>query len=183
MTRFFQSVRRWPHLWLFHTIVCTLLTGWMLRQSGECLKTAHAKFGIVSFELALTRESASSINTEWQNLKCGEKNVVAWGVSNIFNDMFFLVAYTMLFCVCVVLVSKKDFTYTRFLVVAAIMAGTLDAVENVFMLQYLTGNEIHPLLFGVPASLKFLILGSLFLYIVTAVMIRLYQKMVRPVAS
>jgi hypothetical protein len=182
MTRFFQSVRNSPGLWLFHTIVCTLMTGSMLRQSGECLKTPHANLGIVSFELVFTTESASTIKTEWENLRCGENNtLLQLARSNIFRDMFFLVAYTLLFCVCVVLVSKRDFIYTSFLVLAAILAGTLDAIENIFMLQYLNGDEIHPLLFGIPAFLKFAILVSLFLFIVTTLVIKLYQRVIRPV--
>jgi hypothetical protein len=182
MTRFFQSVRTSPGTWLFHTITLTLLTGSMLRYSGECLKTSHANLGIVSFELAYTVENASTIKTEWENLRCGENTpVVSSAKSNIFNDTFFIIAYTLLFCVCVVLVSKKDFGYTRFLVAAAILAGTLDAVENIFMLQYLNGNEVHPLLFGIPASLKFVILAILFLYVLIAIALRLYQKIARPV--
>jgi hypothetical protein len=184
MMRFFQSVRNSPRLWLFNTIVCTVMTGSMLRQSGECLKTPHAKLGIVSFELAFTTESASTMKTEWENLRCGENNaLLQTAKSNISRDMFFLVAYTLLFCVCVVLVSKRNSIYTSFLVCAAILAGALDAIENVFMLQYLNGNEIHPLLFGIPAFLKFVILVSLFLYVLIALIVRLYQKVIRPVAG
>jgi hypothetical protein len=183
MTRFFQSVRSSPGMWLFHVIALTLLTGSMMRKSGGCLTTANAKFGIVSFELAFTHETASTIKIEWLTLQCGDMPVMWSAKSNIFKDNFFIIAYTLLFSVSVALVSRKDFAYSRLFVVAAILAGMLDAIENIFMLQYLDGNEIHPMLFGIAASLKFTILTFLFLYVVFAIARRLYEKFARPVAG
>jgi hypothetical protein len=177
MIRFIESVRNSPGTWLFFVITSTFLTGSMVRQSSDCLKTASAKFGIVSFELAFTNENAAQIKSEWENIECGgSHSIIGLAKSNIFKDMFFLVAYSALFCVCVVLVSRKEFVYTQYLVLASMAAGALDAIENIFMLQYLGGNYVHPLLFGVPALVKFMIVSALVGYIVLALLARLYQK-------
>ena len=186
MKWFFSSVKNSPILWLVHVIIFTFLSGALVRKSGECLKTESAKYGIVSLELALSPEKANSIKTEWRKLVCHQdRTALELAHQNIIEDMFFLLGYSLFFAVLMVLIQKeKAITQKTILLIAfALSAGILDLIENLFMLKFILGSEIDPMLFAIPASLKFLVIASLTVYLIRSLVLRVYQKVKKPAAG
>lgn len=193
MVLFFNTVRRWPRACLWSAIAFTSLTGFLVSWSGRCLKTASAPFAIVSLELAWAQHDADTIRNEWRRAFCSNGNLISdttatasgavpvihMAQKNIMDDLWFLVAYTLFFIVCVVRidpfklqdqpVTKRTFVFVQL----ALVAGLLDTIENFFMWRFLSEEDIPSYAFALPATIKFLLVITLTGYILLYLLRRL----------
>lgn len=193
---FFNTVRKWPRTWLWSAIVFMTLTGFLVSWSGRCLKTASAPFAIVSLELAWAQHDADTTRNEWRRAFCSNGNiildtavagpgdvpVIQMAQKNILDDLWFLVAYTLFFIVCVVRidpfelpnqpVTRRTFVFVQL----ALVAGLLDAIENFFMWRFLSGEDLPSYAFALPASVKFLLVITLSGYILLYLLGRLRSR-------
>jgi hypothetical protein len=185
MNTFFDSVRKHSRLWLWSAIALTVLTGFLVTRSGRCLKTGSAPLAIVSLELAWKPADATAIRNEWTNTFCSDGNIVSDAVvvlpdvvtvshmakKNIVDDFWFLMAYTLLFMVCVARVDpfrlpgQPVSRRTKLFVAFALMAGVLDSLENFFMWKFLETHDVPNYTFAFPATFKFILVFSLIAYI------------------
>jgi hypothetical protein len=167
-------IRRHAGISVIFAVAVFLGTVTLMRKSGACLKTAEAPNAIISFELAFMQQKAQAILQEWNATTCSnQKTATEMAIANTYQDFLFIVGYTaLLFVLTVLLSGMRDQIATR-LVLLCIVAGLLDCVENIFMLIYLHGTFVHPMIFGVFASTKFLIIVFLFLNILIGIVRRI----------
>lgn len=196
MMLFFNTVRRWPRAWLWLAIVLMVFTGFLVSWSGRCLKTASAPFAIVSLELAWDQHDADTIRSEWQRAFCGNGNIISdpalaapgdvsvihMAQKNILDDLWFLMAYTLFFIVCVVRIDPfklpdQPVTRTTFVFVQlALVAGLLDAIENFLMWRFLSEEDMPSYAFALPATIKFLLVITLTGYILLYLLRKLRSR-------
>jgi hypothetical protein len=159
MEKFIGSVKTNPMAWFIGSILFMILTGALVWQSGECLKTPAAPYKIISLELAWSDQEARSIREEWKNSTCTDgAPVTAKAKQNIFEDIFFLIAYPLFISVCIVLAGSRKpggEIILRLAIYLAIASGGLDLIENFFMYLFLEGNDLPSASFALPATIKF----------------------------
>jgi hypothetical protein len=167
-------IRRHAVISVILAVAVFLGAGTLMRKSGACLKTAEVPNAIISFELAFTQRKAQAILQEWNATTCSnQKTATEMAITNTYQDFLFIVGYTALLVVLTMLFSRmRDQIITR-LVLLCVVAGVLDCVENTFMLIYLQGISIHPAVFGVFASAKFLLIAFLLLNILIGIVRRI----------
>jgi hypothetical protein len=186
MKRFVNVIRNNPALSLTFATLFLLITPFRMVDSGRCLKTKLAPGGIVSLELAWSKVHAKNIRDEWRSGYCNgavisfkpqanvapSSTIINKAKQNILLDFFFLIAYPVFFVVCILLLDARS-NYSsdvdpisQIMLALAAAAGFLDAVENVFMYQFLNGSTDLNFLFNLPAIIKFLCVLAVIIYIV-----------------
>jgi len=152
-----------PVLWIapehrsrfFSTIAFgTLLVASVLGMMGQVLHTAHAPFGVLSFELAFTAEALRQMFAEWMPL-------LATSVGFQLGLDFLLIPLYALSLSAALLYSRKDpAQWIHILAWLLLVAGACDAVENLCLLTcVITGpTDALALAAGLFASTKFVIL-------------------------
>lgn len=183
-----QVVRNNPALSLAFAALFTIVAAVKMIDSGRCLKTKEAPNGIISLELAWDKQHANRIVEEWKRAYCrgavisfkAQANVdpstmvIERAKENILLDYLFLVAYPLFFVVSILLLDPRNAYSTevnnasQLMLAFAISAGFLDAVENLFMYQFLIGNTKLHFLFTLPATIKFLFVLVVILFIIVS---------------
>ncbi len=188
MKRLISFCRTYPKLITWSVAIAVALAGGVLGWTGQCLNTELTSKGIVSLELAWKQEKAERIRAEWDTTHCKthELSVESFAghgktktgnslhqiaKQNIVWDIPFIVFYTLLF---VMLIIRKDEgempgsplkKITKTFIALAICTGVLDLTENFFMWIFLDGADVVSISFALPATLKFLFVLTLILYI------------------
>jgi hypothetical protein len=190
MKTFVLLVRNHPALALAFSALFVITIAVQMIDSGRCLKTNQAPNGIISLELSWNRDDANSIVEEWKRGYCNgdvisfkaqreiddSARIIEKAKQNIFLDYIFLIAYPLFFVVSILLLDPRnaysyDVNHTSQVMLAlSIGAGFLDAVENVFMYLFLTGNTKLHFLFALPATIKFLFVLAVIGFIVVSFM-------------
>ena len=183
---FVHIVRSKPALSLAFAALFMIVTAVRMIESGRCLKTQEASNGIISLELAWNKEHANRILEEWKTGYCSGgvisfkvKNnvdpsslIINKAKENIILDFLFLIDYPLFFVVSILLLDPRNAFSTEVNEISQIMlalsvgAGFLDAVENVFMYQFLQDNTKLHFLFTLPATIKFLFVLVVILFII-----------------
>jgi hypothetical protein len=133
----------------------------VMRWHGAPLITPVSKVGIVSLELAKTKDTASLIIDTWRKK---EGNIIQQAISNTYIDFVFLVFYSFFLYAYCFFISKKQQPWaasiSRTLALGALTAGLCDIVENYFMLQMLQQSvtESYAFLSWLFAMIKFVLL-------------------------
>jgi hypothetical protein len=176
MRRFLDFIRNNAALSLAISGLFMIITAVSMIHSGRCLKTKNAPGGIVSLELAWNKLDAQQIRDEWRSGYCNgdvisfdvQQNaessslIVERAKENILLDFLFLIAYPLFFIVCIILLDVRRergqliSKASKIVLSLAASSGFLDAVENVFMYQFLEGQSEMNFLFNLPATIKFL---------------------------
>ena len=146
----------------------------ILRWQGKELITALTPSGILALEFANTPEKLSSIVSVWN------QDTVR---NNILIDFLFIIAYTWFF---ILGVAKSISQWTsRFMqqlgvigIRMAFLAGILDIIENILMLQSINGHySVSSLqLTMYCAAIKFGIVILLLLFIILTAISRLFKS-------
>lgn len=177
------AIKRSRSFWIAFTLL--IITALSMRPSSSCLLTPATPRAIVDLELAFDQATAISIKELWTTHHCGGRlslssNGKEAALINIILDFVFIAAYTWFFIVIVVLTQIRDATEVGKLTMmgcfAALAAGMLDVIENIFMLIFLTTTEINSLWFAIPAAIKFVTLGLLVIFILFRIIARLFLK-------
>ena len=174
MVRLISYIRQHAFVSVILAIAIFVGTGAIMRKSGACLETTEAPNAIISFELAFTKQKARAILQEWNATICSaQRMATAMAVTNTYQDFLFIVGYTVLLVVLTVLFSGMRDPIVSRLVQLCVVAALFDCVENIFMLIYLQGTSIHPAVFGVFASAKFLLIVVILLNILLGIVRRI----------
>lgn len=186
--RLVNIVRNYPALSLALAALFMIVTAVKMVDTGRCLKTKEAPNGIISLELAWNKSKADKIVAEWQTAYCSgavisfkahpdshpSALIVNKAKANILLDFLFLIAYPLFFVVSVLLLDPRSAYSTevnaasKIMIALALGSGLLDAVENVSMYQYLLGNTDLHFLFTLPATIKFLFVLAVIVFIVVS---------------
>ena len=122
--------------------------------------------GIIAFELARTLEDANNMVAQWEAL-----DAVPLKKFSLFFDYIFIIGYAgSLFLVLQDWWRKSQKTWLKYIQYVPILAGVLDGIENIGLLQivYHQGTQFSASLAFYCASIKFIIL-------VPAVLLVLYR--------
>jgi len=179
MIHSFINNNPWKVLGIAATL--TLITFIIQINTGRCLKTKVSPRGIVALELAWDQSEADDICNNWQktchfiqSLCRVNKNdttpLVEKAIQNIQLDFSFILAYVTLLYVLIVLHEKRfsqisHRPYTALAIILCIGAGTLDVLENILMLQFLSDGDFKNGRIAILASSKFALLFSVAAYI------------------
>lgn len=171
MLSLIRIIKSRPIALLLVALALFLATAIIMKTSGSCLKTDHTPAGIISFELAFIKGNASEIKKDWDSNICFYgTTITSVAKRNTYQDFLFIPAYTYLLIVLIVLSStfKNDPAIPKSTLVFSNLAGVAalcDVVENFFMLIYLNDINIPSITFGIFASVKFLIIILIALFV------------------
>lgn len=188
MKRFVNVVRNNPALSLAFSALFMIVVAVRMIDSGRCLKTKEAPNGIISLELAWDKAKANQIVDEWNAAYCNgavisfkaqaevndDSLIINKAKTNILIDYLFLISYPLFFVVSILLLDPRNAYSTevnpisQVMITFAIGSGFLDALENLFMYQFLVGNSDLHFLFTLPATIKFLFILVVIMFIVVS---------------
>lgn len=160
-----------------------LITALSMRPTSFCLVTSETPLAIVDLELAFDQQKALSIKELWKGCHCANAFALASvginaAIINIFLDFPFLVAYSVFLVVLIILSQGRDFLISRKttipLIYTAVLAGSLDAFENIFMLIFLKVSSVDSYLFAIPATVKF----GLIALVIIAILLRMIRILI-----
>ncbi|HYF32933.1 MAG TPA: patatin-like phospholipase family protein [Chitinophagaceae bacterium] len=157
--------------------LCLLIP--VLLQDQKKISTEVAPKGIVSLELSYSHAKSNSIKESWQ--ACYEEKKTEANCTtlsdiaryDIFIDYFFIIAYCFFLLILLSRVNSLQADdifllpslpapplkkHTAVLMTCTLAAGLLDYIENLFMYQFLESGPVNPLLYSIPATIKFLLL-------------------------
>jgi hypothetical protein len=163
------------HSW---KILLPLFTGtvvmiFVLQKQGSALRTESTPLGIVSLEFAKTTEEADAVLQSWQPNT--NENLIQTAKTNIWLDFIFIIFYSLfLFAACKKIryhsqqwqkKAGKNFAN------GALVAGGLDVIENIFMLQTIYGEYgmFSTLFTFICAAIKFSLAALAVLYILLGI--------------
>lgn len=155
-----------------------------MRPSSACLKTESTPLAIVDLELAFDQMHAEAIKESWANHHCNgglsiSSTAAEAAMVNIILDFAFIPAYSWFLIVLFALTATSANPFgksTQIGCYLAIIAGSLDVIENLFMILFLFGGKINSMFFAVPASMKFALIVALIFWILIRWMARLVLK-------
>ena len=165
---------RWP---LFSFLLAgTVLFACLLTCQGKPLRTDAAPKGILSYEFAWTKPQADSILSSWEKIKDTARQ-------QLLLDFGFLVFYPLtLSLACAMLAGSKFNNMAAagvFISWAVLLAGVLDAVENLALLRMLStgGSDFLARLAGICAGVKFALVYASLGYLVLQGLATLVTKL------
>ena len=122
----------------------TLVMIYVMAMSGKPLKSSATPHGIIDLEFANTKTKVEKVAHAWR-YNTDSPNPYASAINNIYLDFIFLLFYApFLYLCCVQLTrdtTKKECRKAGKIVgMSALLAGLFDVLENLGMLQSLSGN-------------------------------------------
>jgi hypothetical protein len=151
-----------PRSWLVVILTISffaMLGVWFQFLPLEDIMKQSGGYGIVDYELAFTSEKAAEILSTW------DPAARAAAYRSLVIDYAFMPAYGLFFGAVTLLIARAQAAMLRqigFVITwGCIVAALLDALENAMLLMILSGSSIPPappLIAGVAASIKFLLL-------------------------
>ena len=154
------------------TVVTAVLTGYELSRIDPPMR-------MIAFELAGTDQAAADMRAQWC---CGERDIVR---RSIYWDFPFIFCYSITLAwaaAWAVRVFRSAGLNARVLgtaiVAAPVVAGLLDAVEDVALLRILDGSrgEFFPRTAMLTATVKFMLCGYAALFAAGALVVRLAAR-------
>ena len=146
-----------------------------MKEGGEKLK--ESGYSNLAFELTFSDTVAKDILSKW-----GEKNLIETAHDFTKRDFWFIPAYVLLFVSLTLLVrscvgSGCLLSAGLIFVLASLVAGLFDVIENFFLLSMLKGNVTWRIAMGASSAafLKFMLLINTFLYWVVSIGVCLKQ--------
>ena len=142
----------------------TLLMILIMQYTGHPLKTPTTHGGILSLEFADTKTKIQSIYDAWQATNIRNRTNISQARINTYWDFVFIFFYSALFFYWN-WVSAQNPVNNKYLgkaaALLAIIAGTLDVIENLGMLKSLNGNisDATADMTSLCATIKFSLLG------------------------
>ncbi|HET9055637.1 MAG TPA: hypothetical protein VFN30_02200 [Chitinophagaceae bacterium] len=164
---------RYPWRILAPLLAGTIVMIIVLQLQGQKLRTIATPLGILNLEFAKTTEEAEMVITAWQSDT--SVDLIATAKWAIWLDFIFIFFYSFfLFGACKRIYhhghkwqrkAGREFAY------GSLIAGVLDVIENILMLQALDGHYglFSTLLTFICAIIKFTLVGLAVLYILLGI--------------
>ncbi|MFQ6088440.1 MAG: hypothetical protein ACE5K0_06025 [Candidatus Methanofastidiosia archaeon] len=173
MRRKLEKLRKFPQkryliTLVFVSFLATLGLMYIMSDINTKLKSTEGSFDIVDFEFAFTEDKAREILQSWK------AELQEQAKRSIKIDFPFIIVYS-LFLSSLTLLLARTFKGTKrsigiVLTLFPFLAGILDVLENVLLLSVLNSpnniNEIYVFIAGLAASVKFLLLSIVFLFLI-----------------
>ena len=162
----------------------TLFLFLLLRLQGEGLIQPYANKGIVSLEFAYTAEKTAAVVEGWK-----ADGLLKKASNNILIDFLFIPFYSMLFYTLAgsisVRLDGKASSLGVLLAFFSLIAGVLDAIENMLMLasMHLFSSDFTSIITAILAALKFLLLALALLYIIFFGLFVIMRKKMFPMSN
>ncbi len=169
-----SSPYRWPMFAIL--LIGTVLFAIELTRQGKPLRTSAAPGGILSYEFAWTKPKADTILTSWVEIKGTARQ-------QLLIDFGFLVFYPLALSLACAMLAGSAFNNMAvvgvFISWAVLLAGPLDAVENLALLRMLDtgGSDFLARLAGFCAGVKFAFVYSSLGYLVLQGLATLLAKL------
>jgi hypothetical protein len=160
-------------LWI--TGIAALLLFLLLGLIDEDIKETGGP-GIVSFEVEFTSENARETLAQW-----GEEGRDS-AVLSLWLDYAFLVAYAAFFSLAIIALTEAlDWRRWEFLAAFPLAAAVCDAIENAALLMTIgqDGAQPWPLIAGVFASIKFLLVTPAQLFVLVGFVVWVSRRVRR----
>ncbi len=153
-----------------------------MRPSSACLVTPYTPLGIVDLELAFNSSRAELVVNTWRENQCNNSlslvsSGLAAAVLNIIIDFGFIAAYVWFFIVLTILSSRQSENpgwATGLLVCVCLIFGSMDIIENLFMLLFIYFQSLSTYTFALPAVIKF----GLILCVISILLLRFFVRLV-----
>ncbi len=167
---------RQRHRLFWWALGLTVIAAVTLQVVDAALKTPAAPQGIVSFELAGSPAQAAAILQSW------DARAQLHAAFSLGFDYLFMLAYASAIALAALWVSEGLAGWTGRLGVvmawAMGLAGLADAAENALLWRILLNDaaESYPAWASRAATLKFGIIGLALLYVLAALLMRVFRK-------
>lgn len=175
---FFQDQKTATKKMLFLLLLLlTLVSAFSIQYFDSFIKSSVAPSGIVSFELAKELPRANLILKDWE-----AKGVLVVAALSLGVDFLFILAYASFIALLLFLVSYKNTNWIykigKFLITAVLIAGFLDVIENIALINLLIGekSQFYASLAFYMAFAKFSILGLSILFIIITFLLNFLKK-------
>jgi len=175
-----MTVMRVSPKWLLFATGAALVIVLIIRGLFAGMETTMhtgSSYGIVDFELAFTGNRAGMILSRW------DREAADAARASLLLDFVFIPAYAVLFAgITSMLTRNRSAVWHRgakWVIGGVIAAALLDVLENAMLLYQLQGDVIRhipPLVAGIAASIKFLLLGITVVFWIVAGITRLLRR-------
>lgn len=171
--------KRNRRLFFFFTILFVICF-WTLNHIDQALQNEVSPNGIISFELAKDVKLSQNIISVWN-----QNHVLVIAGLSIGFDFLYLIIYAFFLSQLVFLIGKpwKSITVrriTQFFIYLIVIAAFFDVLENIGLVQLLTGNfnQQWASMAYYFALLKFILIGLSLTYIIVNGLIVLYRRFI-----
>lgn len=164
---------------LYILLISTVIVAVLMFLQGSPMKAGEAG-GILSLEFAPTKMDVEAVLEIWEEESTPGTNIINTAINNTRLDFIFLLCYSFFLFTCVkqlsVYFSAKNIF--RFMAAAALLAGLLDIVENIGMLQSLDGNISDKTAFitAVAAYFKWILVIVVIVFLIISFVVKLARK-------
>ncbi len=163
---------------LYILLISTVIVAVLMLLQGSPMKATGA--GILSLEFASTKMAVDAVMETWEESSTAEKDIIKVAINNTRLDFIFLLCYSLFLFTCakqlsVYFSSKKLF---HLMAALALLAGLLDIVENIGMLQSLDGNVSDKIAFltAVAAYFKWVLVIVVISFLIVSFSIKLMRR-------
>lgn len=164
-------------------LISTVIMAVLMSLQGSSLKTPETRGGIVSLELAPSQIDADSVLDTWNEYSTPSKDIIQIAILNTKIDFGFLLCYSLFLFTCALQLAAKfnDNKILKLFAWSALVAGILDILENIGMLQtlHLKGSDTIAWMTAVAAYFKFALLIGAVLAILVFVIKFLVRKIIK----
>jgi hypothetical protein len=163
----------------------TLLLAMMMKDQGAPLVTCNTPQGILNLEFAATPTATNRVLAEWRQVGCPSGDGIAVARANTKLDFVFIAFYVLFFYMTSLILGQSlpglAGKLGRLLRWGSVLAGALDAVENLFMFNTLHGNitSMGSFATALCAKIKFGLLAACLLYLLAGLGWLLFGKRTR----
>ena len=164
---------------LYILLISTVIVAVLMFLQGRPMKAGEVA-GILSLEFAPTKTDVQAVLEIWEEESTPGTDIIQTAINNTRLDFIFLFCYSLFLFTCarqlsVYFSSRKIF---HFMAALALLAGLLDIVENVGMLQSLQGNVSNKMAFitAATAYFKWILVIVVIVFLIISFVVKLARK-------
>lgn len=164
----------------FFFIISFVICFWTLNHFNQALQNEVSPHGIISFELAKDLSISQDIIAAWD-----QNHVLEVAGLSIGFDFLYLIIYAFFLSLLVFLIGKPWKSHvvrriTQFFIYLIVIAAFFDVLENIGLIQLLTGNldQQWASMAYYFAVLKFILIGFSLAYIIVNGLIVLFRRFI-----
>ena len=168
----YNFVRRYFIVLLFLLLAGNFFVYRLMHQNSNAMKNNHAPLGIISLEIATTKDRISKIVDAWEETLLaysgpmyGTEHWTPYTALDVAKrqtkiDFFFLLFYSHLLALLLVRMApvKGRANWVRIAVLLSLATGLMDGVENIFMLKAMNYHPVAPWTIWLPSGAKWVLL-------------------------
>jgi hypothetical protein len=188
----YNFVRRYFIVLLLLLLAGNFFVYKMMHKNSESIKNRHAPLGIISLEIATTKDQISNIVNAWYNTPVthtgetlGPEHFVPHTALDVARrqtkiDFLFLLFYSLLLALLLIRLAPENSSekWVRTAVLLSFATGLLDSVENIFMLGAMNWQPVAPWTIWLPSGAKWLVVSGLVITILYRLGKSIYRTLI-----